>query len=223
MVQNIDFEPPNRFLHDYVAEQFAAPEGLAGQLMAATMRIINWLPYRAAFRHFSVGADDRVLEVGFGPGSGLRKLTRLATRGTIFGIDRSKTMVSIAASRNEASIASTTLKIAEGTFEALPMPNRSVDTILAVNILYFVDPLEKALSEAYRVLKPGGRFVAYVTDHSRMAWLQFNGAETRNIFTKQSLRDVLTSSDFGALPVAIHSVWLPFGFRGIVAVATKAD
>ncbi|MET3613980.1 ubiquinone/menaquinone biosynthesis C-methylase UbiE [Rhizobium aquaticum] len=223
MVQNIDFEPSNRFLHDYVAEQFAAPEGLAGQLMATAMRIINWLPYRAAFRRLSVGADDDVLEVGFGPGSGLRKLTRLACRGTVFGIDRSKTMVSIAAARNEASITARTLKIAEGSFEALPMPDCSVDTILAVNILYFVDPLEKALAEAYRVLKPGGRFVAYATNHSHMGWLQFNGSVTRNIFTNQSLRDVLTSSDFGALPVAIHSVWLPFGFRGIVAVATRAE
>lgn len=223
MVQNIDFEPPNHFLHDYVAEQFAAPEGFSGQLIAAAMRIINWLPYRAAFRRLSIDAEDHVLEVGFGPGSGLRKLTRLAARGAVFGIDRSKTMISIAAARNEASISAGTLKISEGSFEALPMPDGSVDTIMAVNILYFVDPLEKALAEAYRVLKPGGRFVAYVTNHSHMAWLQFNGPDTRNIFTEQRLRAVLTSSDFGALPVAIHSVWLPFGFRGMVAVATRGS
>ncbi len=221
MVDNIEFETPKLLLHDYVADQFAAPSGFGGSLIALAMRVINWLPYQAAVARLSVRQDDRMLEIGFGPGSGLRRLTKQAVFGKVFGIDRSRTMVSIATARNQASIDAGRLRLAEGSFEALPLPEQSVDAVLAVNILYFVDPLHKALSEAYRVLAPGGRLVIYVTDHSHMSWLQFNGSETKNIFTTDSLASSLTASEFGAGSISIEKVWLPFGFRGLVAVATK--
>lgn len=221
MVDHIGFEPPRLLLHDYVADQFAEPQGIAGYFIAVAMRLINWLPYRAALRRLPVQPDHHVLEIGFGPGSGLKKLAKMAVRGSVIGVDRSTTMVSIAAARNRSSIGEKRLQLAEGAFEALPLADHSVDAILAVNILYFVDPLHKALSEAYRVLNRGGRLVIYVTDQDHMSWLQFNGSGTKNVFTQQILAAALKQSEFGNAPFEINKVWLPLGFRGLVAVATK--
>ena len=221
MAENVDFEVSEHWLNTYVAGQFATPTGYGGELTAAIMRIINWLPYRASLRRLSLRREDHVLEVGFGPGSGLKKLTKQTTQGAVFGVDRSKTMLSVATRRNEASIREGRLRLAEGTFEALPLSDRSIDVVLAVNILYFVEPLARALSEAHRVLKPGGRLVIYVSDNNHMPWLQFNGAETNNLFTCESLQAALEESAFCAGSIFIDKIWLPFRFRGIVAVATK--
>ena len=52
--------------------------------------------------------------------------------------------------------------VVEGVIEALPLEDESVDWIWARDMLVHVD-LEPGLSECTRVLKPGGRMVAYVT------------------------------------------------------------
>jgi SAM-dependent methyltransferase len=52
--------------------------------------------------------------------------------------------------------------VAEGAIESLPLEDESVDWIWARDMLVHVD-LERGFSECRRVLKPGGRMVAYVT------------------------------------------------------------
>lgn len=44
MAENVDFEVSEHWLNTYVAGQFATPTGYGGELTAAIMRIINWLP-----------------------------------------------------------------------------------------------------------------------------------------------------------------------------------
>jgi SAM-dependent methyltransferase len=66
--------------------------------------------------------------------------------------------------------------VVEGVIEALPLEDASVDWIWARDMLVHVD-LERAFSECVRVLKPGGRMIAYVTlateelEPKERAWL----------------------------------------------------
>lgn len=51
------------------------------------------------------------------------------------------------------------LRVADGTFERIPLPDGSVDTVLATFVLCSVEDPGSALREAARVLRPGGRYL----------------------------------------------------------------
>lgn len=207
---------------DLVARQFSLPEGRGGLAVAAAMRLVNWLPNKRTIDLLSVGPDNDLLEIGFGPGHALKRLCRLAPSGSVTGVDRSCTMLREASLRNRRAIAEGRLSLSRGSFERLPLKDASVDGILAVNVLYFIGPLLAALAEARRVLRPGGSIAIYVTDRSSMEWLQFVGDETRHTFDRTSLAHLLRSSAFGEDEIDVRRVWLPFGFRGLIAKATRS-
>lgn len=221
LVEDAEPSAKKQRVHDYIAKQFAVPEGRGGIAVAAAMRLINWLPYRGAIALLDVKPTADILEIGHGPGFGLAKLSQMASEGSVIGIDRSATMRRVARARNKAALASGNISLKQGTFERLPLQEESVDGILAVNVLYFVDPISLALAEARRVLRPGGTLSVYVTDKSHMSWLQFDGRETRHTFDERTLHQILRASDFGEDLIDIRSMWLPFRFRGLLAKVTK--
>lgn len=208
---------------ELVARQFSRPEGTGGRAIAALMRIVNWIPNRRAIDLLDVAPTDDVLEIGFGPGNALKQLAQLASEGSVTGVDRSGTMFEAATRRNADAIGARRMTLLHGAFEALPMQDASVDRILAVNVLYFVGPLTTALAEAHRVLRPGGSLSIYVTDRSTMEALQFVGRDTRHSFDRASLERALSASVFGRGSVDVRRIWLPFGFRGLVAKVTKTE
>jgi SAM-dependent methyltransferase len=208
-------------IYDYIARQFASPQGRGGVVVAMAMRFINWLPNRGAIKFLDAKQTDDLLEIGFGPGFGLQRLCNIASRGTVTGIDLSTTMMAMAEARNRVAADDGRLSLKRGAFEKLPVSDASMDGILAVNVLYFVQPLKLSLAEAWRALRPGGSLVIYVTDKSIMSWLQFDGRNTGHTFDKQGLYQQLHASPLGAGEIEIRSLWLPFRFRGILAKVTK--
>lgn len=221
LIEDADSTAPKQRIHDFISRQFAAPEGWGGVAVATVMRLINWLPYRGAIGLLDVSPDANVLEIGHGPGFGLTKLTQLASNGLVVGIDRSLTMTRLARSRNASAILTSNLSLKQGTFERIPLHDASMDAVLAVNVLYFVDPISLALDEARRVLRPGGTLVIYVTDNSHMSWLQFVGRDTKHVFDEANLLQILRATDFGEDLIDIRNMWLPFRFRGLLAKVTK--
>ena len=208
-------------LHGLVARQLSLPEGPGGLAVAAAMRLVNWLPNKRAIEALDIGADDDVLEIGFGPGHALKRLCELTPSGTVTGVDRSLTMFREAATRNQRALAAGRLSLSCSSCERLPLKEELMDHILAVNVLYFISSLGTALSEARRVLRPGGSMAVYVTDRSSMNWLQFVGRETLHSFDIVELRQLLRGSAFGQDEMEIRRIWLPLGFRGLVAKVTK--
>jgi ubiquinone/menaquinone biosynthesis C-methylase UbiE len=130
-------------------------------------------------------------------------------------------MVRQAQARNRTAIDNGRLNLTLGSFEDLPLGNDSVDKILAVNVLYFCSPIETALKEARRVLRPGGIMSIYATDCSSMRRLQFVGPETHQTFDREGLARFLKESAFASDQINIQTIWLPFGFRGLLARLCK--
>lgn len=209
--------------YELIARQFSFPQGQGGLTVAAAMRLINWLPNKRAIDLLGVRPSDDLLEIGFGPGHALKRLSKLAPFGSVTGVDRSGTMFRQASARNRGTIAEGRLSLKRGFFEKLPLENASVDRILAVNVIYFVGALTDALSEARRVLRPGGSMVIYVTDRSSMEWLQFVGSEMKHTFDVAGLDHLLRRSAFEADDIKVQRIWLPLGFRGILANVNKLN
>jgi ubiquinone/menaquinone biosynthesis C-methylase UbiE len=105
----------------------------------------------------AVRPADRVLEVGFGPGLAIAELARRATRGHVYGVDRSEVMVRQASRRNRAGIRAGRVELLHAPVDRLPSYDEPLDVILAVNSLgFWPDPVGR-LRELRRRLRPDGR------------------------------------------------------------------
>jgi ubiquinone/menaquinone biosynthesis C-methylase UbiE len=104
-----------------------------------------------------VQRDDRVLEIGFGPGIAIRELTRAAPEGYVYGLDHSAVMVRQAARRNADGVRCGRVDLSLGSAESLPAFDLPFDKILAVNVTLSWDRPVELLGNLRRVLRTGGR------------------------------------------------------------------
>jgi ubiquinone/menaquinone biosynthesis C-methylase UbiE len=126
-------------------------ERVLPHLVHMSMRQANFEPYR---RRVTGAAQGRVLEIGVGSGINLP----LYTSGThLVALDSSAKLLSMA--RAAAGDRSRSIEWVEATAEAIPLPDRSVDTVVTTWTLCSIPDLPKALNEMRRVLKPDGRLL----------------------------------------------------------------
>lgn len=100
-------------------------------------------------------AEGRVLEVGIG--SGLNLPFYPAAVQEIIGLEPSPRLVAMA--RNAAQASACPVTFLEESAEAIPLGNRSIDTIVTTWTLCSIPHAATALGEMRRVLKPGGRLL----------------------------------------------------------------
>jgi SAM-dependent methyltransferase len=104
-----------------------------------------------------VRPDDRVLEIGFGPGVAIAELSRRTPEGYVCGVDHSEVMVRQAAKRNAEGVRRGQVELRLGSAEALPAFGKPFDKILAVNaMLFWYDPVEQVRA-LRRLLRTGGQ------------------------------------------------------------------
>jgi ubiquinone/menaquinone biosynthesis C-methylase UbiE len=107
----------------------------------------------AAFRHRVVSAaEGRVLEIGIGSGLNLLFYTRKAE--LVISLDPSSKFLSMA--RTAKHPVSGLVEFVEASAEAIPLENKSVDTVVTTTLCSIPDA-PRSLREMCRVLKPGGR------------------------------------------------------------------
>src|SRR5260221_413651 len=96
--------------------------------------------------------QHQVLEVGFGGGYGLARLTELLTDGMVSGVDFAPDMVRQAERRFHKQIAQGRLQVQLGDVSRLPFPAETFDRVLTINTIYFWPDALQGLSEILRVL-----------------------------------------------------------------------
>ena len=99
-----------------------------------------------------------VLDLGSGGGIDvLLSARRVAPGGKAYGVDMTDEMLALAR-RNAAESGVTNVEFLKGQIEAIPLPDNSVDVIISNCVINLSANKRKTLAEAFRVLKPGGRF-----------------------------------------------------------------
>ena len=143
---------------DAAYAQFGRPTGLlglaAGLLMAH--RSSNRKRNEWAVSLLGVRPDDRVLEVGCGPGLAIRELVRIANAGYVCGLDHSEVMLRQARRRNADGLRRGIVELRLGSVDALPAFDAAFDKILAVNTVLFWARPDARLAQLRQRLRPGG-------------------------------------------------------------------
>ena len=154
------------FGRNFLVNTFGRPRGVLGRLGGIIMAKTNWKCAAWVVGLLEVQPDDKVLEIGFGPGVGIELLAQAASGGYVFGIDPSKEMLDQAAARNAGAIESGQVDLHFGSAEALPFKDNSFDKAMAINSLHIWPDAIAGLREVRRVMKPGGRIACGFTPNS---------------------------------------------------------
>lgn len=180
-----------------VVGQFHRPHGLAGHLAGWVMahRSSNRRRNIWVVSLLDVQPTDRVLEIGFGPGIAIHELSRLATRGQVYGIDHSEVMVNMATKRNAAAVRSGRVRLRSGSAEILPALGDRFDKIVAVNSMGFWPDPRRTVGQLRGRLRPGGEIA--IASQPRCP-----GATSQtSVRAAQQIEAVLTDAGFSRIRV----------------------
>jgi arsenite methyltransferase len=105
-----------------------------------------------------LNAGEIVLDLGSGGGIDvLLSARRVGPTGKAYGLDMTDEMLSLAR-ENQRKASVTNVEFLKGTIEQIPLPDASVDVVISNCVINLSADKDRVLGEAFRVLKPGGRF-----------------------------------------------------------------
>ena len=101
---------------------------------------------------------ETVLDLGSGGGIDvLLSAKRVGPTGKAYGLDMTDEMLALAR-ENQKKAGVTNVEFLKGAIENIPLPDNSVDVIISNCVINLSGDKDRVLREAFRVLKPGGRF-----------------------------------------------------------------
>ena len=194
---------------DWLMSQSGRPRGLAGWLLVRGMNRAHAPMTDWALSLVSLRDRRAVLDVGCGGGGTLLRLSALAPRAELHGIDYSTQALDVAARATRRLMEQGRVFLREADVSGIPYEEGRFDLTVAINSHYFWSDLAAGLGEIMRVLRPrgsialaGGEYFGGKHD-ARNRKLASNGR--MNCQTLHELRDMV--SDAGYSDAAIHEEW----------------
>lgn len=126
-------------------------ENLPKEALVASLGCANPLVFAG------IKEGEHVLDLGSGGGIDVLMASKfVGDSGKIYGLDMTDEMLALA-NRNKERMGATNVEFLKGYIEDIPLPDESIDVIISNCVINLSEDKEKALSEAFRVLKKGGR------------------------------------------------------------------
>src|SRR5215471_15609576 len=130
---------------------FGCPRGVLGRLGGMIMARVNRDAAAQTIELLNARPDDRILDVGFGPGVAIQLLLQRLPTGSVAGVDQSQEMVSQAAARNADALRNRKVDLRYGSAQRLPFANQTFDKALAINSMQAGPDTSAGLRELGRV------------------------------------------------------------------------
>lgn len=156
-----------------------------------------------------------VLDLGSGGGIDvLLSARRVGPSGFAYGLDMTDEMLELA-NRNKAAAGAENVEFLEGTIEDIPLPDQKVDVVISNCVINLSSDKGRVLREAFRVLKPGGRFAVSdvvaqgeLPDDLRTDMQAWVGC-VAGALEEQEYRRLLTEAGFENIDVEVTRVYDP--------------
>jgi len=178
-VDNQNIKEAVREKYEEAARQVGTPSGCCGTTPAngsgcdpITSNLydsaqVNQIPEDAVLASLGCGnptalaklhPGEVVLDLGSGGGIDvLLSARRVGPTGRAYGLDMTDAMLALA-NENKREAAANNVEFLKGEIEHIPLPDNSVDVIISNCVINLSADKDRVLHEAFRVLKPGGRF-----------------------------------------------------------------
>jgi 2-polyprenyl-3-methyl-5-hydroxy-6-metoxy-1,4-benzoquinol methylase len=155
----------------------------------------------------SLNPGETVLDLGSGGGIDvLLSARRVGPTGKAYGLDITDEMLTLA-NENKEKAGLTNVEFLKGEIESIPLPDNSVDVVISNCVINLSADKGRVLREAFRVLKPGGRFAvsdvvtrSEMTPEIRKSVLLWVGC-VAGALQETEYRDKLVSAGFEAVDI----------------------
>lgn len=139
--------------------QGAKPTGLIGKLIGRLMNKFHTSLYTDYFKAKDIPDNFKILDIGCGGGKFLYYLSQRSDRFKLWGLDHSKEMIDLSSQLNSENVEKGRLILINGSVTKIEIENNSIDLVTAFETIQFWPDIDIALSEIFRVLDKGGRFL----------------------------------------------------------------
>ena len=133
-------------MRNILLRMFGRPQGALGRLGGIIMARTNAECGAWVTELLEILPTESVLEVGFGPGIVIQRLSNLA--GHVAGIDPSREMVRQARARNADAIEGGRVDLRRGSVESLPFDSNTFDKAVAINSMQIAGPHRRAARDS---------------------------------------------------------------------------
>jgi ubiquinone/menaquinone biosynthesis C-methylase UbiE len=172
----------------------------------------------------TLSPGEVVLDLGSGGGIDvLLSARRVSPGGKAYGVDMTDEMLELAR-KNKAEAGVENAEFLKGNIEDVPLPDEHVDVVISNCVINLSTDKPSVISEAYRVLKPGGRFaVSDVVFLGPKSELPDEVLETVGLWTgcvvgaleKDEYEALLKEAGFEDVSVEVQNVYAPEAIDGL--------
>jgi arsenite methyltransferase len=172
----------------------------------------------------TLSPGEVVLDLGSGGGIDvLLSARRVSPGGKAYGLDMTDEMLTLAR-KNQEEAGVENVEFLKGEIEEIPLPDEHVDVVISNCVINLSTEKERVIREAYRVLKPGGRFavsdVVFLGDKSALPKEVMRSAERwcgciSGALERAEYEQSLAAAGFEDVSVEVTQVYEPEAITGL--------